>query len=69
MNLAEAAPTRILVVDDEQQIRRALTSILSTLGYALDMAATAEEALIKAVDRPPPFADSLYAGRGDSRLL
>ena len=28
-------PTRILVVDDEDQIRRALKSILSTRGYSL----------------------------------
>ena len=46
-------PTRILVVDDENQIRRALKSILSTRGYALEMAATAHEALIKAIDTPP----------------
>ena len=46
-------PTRVLVVDDEEQIRRALKSILSTRGYALEMAATAEEALLKAIDRPP----------------
>ena len=46
-------PTRILVVDDEEQIRRALRSILSTRGYALEMAATAEEALLKAIDVPP----------------
>ena len=46
-------PTRVLVVDDEEQIRRALKSILSTRGYALAMAATAEEALLKAIDAPP----------------
>ena len=46
-------PTRILVVDDENQIRRALKSILSTRGYILEMAATAEEALLKAIDAPP----------------
>jgi two-component system KDP operon response regulator KdpE len=46
-------PTRILVVDDEEQIRRALKSILSTRGYVLEMAATAEEALLKAIDAPP----------------
>jgi two-component system KDP operon response regulator KdpE len=46
-------PTRILVVDDEEQIRRALKSILSTRGYILEMAATAEEALLKAIDTPP----------------
>jgi two-component system, OmpR family, KDP operon response regulator KdpE len=46
-------PTRILVVDDEQQLRRALKSILSTRGYTLDMAATAHEALMTAIDHPP----------------
>ena len=46
-------PTRILVVDDEGQIRRALKSILSTRGYTLEMAATAHEALLKAIDTPP----------------
>jgi two-component system, OmpR family, KDP operon response regulator KdpE len=46
-------PTHILVVDDEEQIRRALKSILSTRGYALEMAATGEDALIKAIDTPP----------------
>jgi two-component system, OmpR family, KDP operon response regulator KdpE len=46
-------PTRILVVDDEEQIRRALKSILSTRGYTLEMAATAHEALMKAIDAPP----------------
>ena len=46
-------PTRILVVDDEEQIRRALKSILSTRGYVLNMATTGEEALLKAIDAPP----------------
>jgi len=46
-------PTRILVVDDEEQIRRALRSILSSRGYSLEMAATGEEALLKAIDNPP----------------
>ena len=46
-------PTRILVVDDEEQIRRALRSILSSRGYVLEMAATGEEALLKAIDAPP----------------
>jgi two-component system KDP operon response regulator KdpE len=46
-------PTRILVVDDEEQIRRALRSILSSRGYVLEMAATGEDALLKAIDTPP----------------
>ena len=52
MSIAER-PTRILVVDDEEQIRRALRSILSSRGYVLEMAATGEEALLKAIDTPP----------------
>jgi two-component system KDP operon response regulator KdpE len=46
-------PTRILVVDDEEQIRRALRSILSSRGYVLEMAASGEDALLKAIDAPP----------------
>jgi len=46
-------PTHILVVDDEDQIRRALTSILRSRGYVLELAATAQEALLKAIDDPP----------------
>ena len=44
-------PTHILVVDDEEQIRRALRSILGSRGYSLEFAITAEEALLKAIDR------------------
>jgi two-component system, OmpR family, KDP operon response regulator KdpE len=46
-------PTRILVVDDEEQIRRALTTILRSRGYVLDLATTADEALLQAIDHPP----------------
>ena len=46
-------PTHILVVDDEEQIRRALKSILSTRGYGLELAATGQDALLKAIDTPP----------------
>ncbi len=46
-------PVKILVVDDEDQIRRALRTILGSRGYVLTMAATAEDALMKAIDEPP----------------
>ncbi len=46
-------PTRILVVDDEEQIRRALTSILKTRGYSLDLVGTGQDALLHAIDTPP----------------
>jgi two-component system KDP operon response regulator KdpE len=45
--------TRVLVVDDEAQIRRALSTNLRARGYEIDLAATGEEALRKAGDRPP----------------
>ncbi len=44
---------RLLVVDDEPQILRALQRKLRTAGYAVDTAATAAEALMKAARRPP----------------
>ena len=44
---------RILVVDDEQQILRALRTSLRAAGYDVDTAATAETALAAAAMRPP----------------
>jgi two-component system KDP operon response regulator KdpE len=45
--------TRVLVVDDEPQILRALQIKLRSAGYAVETAATAQEALTKAAMRPP----------------
>jgi len=45
--------TRVLVVDDEPQILRAVQMKLHGAGYAVDTASTAEEALMKAAMRPP----------------
>jgi two-component system KDP operon response regulator KdpE len=44
---------RVLVVDDEPQILRAVQMKLRGAGYAVDTAATAKEALMKAGMRPP----------------
>jgi two-component system KDP operon response regulator KdpE len=44
---------RILVVDDEPQILRALQTTLRGAGYEVETAATAAEALSKAAARPP----------------
>jgi two-component system KDP operon response regulator KdpE len=44
---------RVLVVDDEPQILRAVQMKLREAGYSVDTAATAEEALMKAGMRPP----------------
>jgi two-component system KDP operon response regulator KdpE len=45
--------TRVLVVDDEPQILRALQLKLRSAGYTVETAATAGEALMKAAMRPP----------------
>ena len=45
--------TRVLVVDDEPQILRALQIKLREAGYTVETAATAKEALMKAGMRPP----------------
>ena len=50
---APEKPARVLVVDDEEQIRRALKSILSSRKYDVTVAATGEEALDAAIDNPP----------------
>jgi two-component system KDP operon response regulator KdpE len=45
--------TRVLVVDDEQQILRALRTSLRGAGYEVDTADTAERALVAAALHPP----------------
>jgi len=45
--------TRVLVVDDEPQILRALQMKLRGAGYTVETAVTAKEALMKAGMRPP----------------
>ena len=45
--------SRVLVVDDEPQIRRTLAINLRAVGYQVDLAATGEEALKAAADQPP----------------
>ncbi|HEX9094154.1 MAG TPA: response regulator transcription factor [Coriobacteriia bacterium] len=50
---APERPARILVIDDEEQIRRALKSILGARDYQVDLATTGEEGLEAAVDHQP----------------
>jgi two-component system KDP operon response regulator KdpE len=45
--------TRVLVVDDEPQILRALQTSLRGAGYEVETAATGEQALTLAAVRPP----------------
>ena len=44
---------RVLVVDDEPQILRAVEMKLRSAGYVVETASTAQEALMKAGMRPP----------------
>ena len=44
---------RVLVVDDEPQIRRALATNLRARGYTVDLAADGEQALVFAADHHP----------------
>ena len=46
---------RILVVDDEPQIRRIMRTALTTAGYEVDDAKTGEEALGKVRDYRPDW--------------
>jgi two-component system KDP operon response regulator KdpE len=50
---APEKPAKILVVDDEAQIRRALGSILSTRGYRAVFASDGSEGLDLAIDQNP----------------
>lgn len=49
----DAQPTRILVVDDEPQIRRVVVAYLSREGFTVETAADGEEALAKASSLRP----------------
>jgi two-component system, OmpR family, KDP operon response regulator KdpE len=48
-----AAPARVLVVEDEPQIRRALATNLRARGYEVDLAETGERGLVLAAERHP----------------
>jgi two-component system KDP operon response regulator KdpE len=50
---ALAHPARVLVIDDEEQIRRALRSILTAREYEVDVADSGETGLAAAAERPP----------------
>ncbi len=54
--MSEAAPerpARILVVDDEQQIQRALKSVLQARSYVVDVAGSAEDGIALTAERTP----------------
>jgi two-component system, OmpR family, response regulator len=43
-------PTRILIVDDDKDIRNSLAAVLRDEGYAVDVAASGDEAIRKSED-------------------
>src|SRR4029078_11310293 len=49
-------PARVLVVDDERQILRALRVLLGGAGFEVSTAETAQDALDKLTVRPPDAA-------------
>jgi len=54
--VSESAPeraARVLVIDDEEQIRRALRSVLTARHYDVELASTAEEGLELTAERTP----------------
>lgn len=53
MTTVEKGPTRVLVVDDEPQIRRFLKPSLAAQGYEMIEAASGAEALARAADASP----------------
>ena len=66
---AESPPPRVLVVDDEPQIVRALKVVLREAGFEAVTAETASEALDLAAVRPPEAAivDLVLPGSTASR--
>lgn len=50
---APERPAHILVIDDEEQILRALKSVLRARNYEVDVAATAEEGIASTAERTP----------------
>jgi DNA-binding NtrC family response regulator len=69
-NMAESN-ARILVVDDEEPIRRGLARIISGLGHHVELAITAEEAIDKATVSPPDLVitDLQLPGRSGLELI
>jgi len=64
-------PRRILVVDDEELIRKGLSRIAKSLGHEVDVAADAEEALLLALSSPPDLVltDLNMPGRSGLELV
>lgn len=54
-------PARVLVVDDDAEVREAMVAMLDELGYQVDEAPSADEALARLADRRQPTIDILVS--------
>ncbi|MUT71504.1 hybrid sensor histidine kinase/response regulator [Stutzerimonas frequens] len=54
-------PARVLVVDDDAEVREAMVAMLDELGYQVDEAPSADEALARLADRHQPTIDILLS--------
>jgi putative two-component system response regulator len=65
------ASGRLLVVDDDDQIRRLLTQLLKPHGYTVETVSSAEEALEKLMETPPDLVllDVQLPGRSGHDVL
>jgi len=54
-------PARVLVVDDDAEVREAMVAMLDELGYQVDEAPSADEALARLADRRQPTIDILLS--------
>lgn len=63
--------TRILIVDDEWDIRKTLEFFLEKLGYQVSLAADSDEALVKIKTDPPALIllDYFLPGLGGQELI
>ena len=54
-------PARVLVVDDDAEVREAMVAMLDELGYQVDEAPSADDALARLADRRQPTIDILLS--------
>jgi len=54
-------PARVLVVDDDAEVREAMVAMLDELGYQVDEARSADDALARLADRRQPAIDILLS--------
>lgn len=54
-------PARVLVVDDDAEVREAMVAMLDELGYQVDEAPSADDALARLADRRQPAIDILLS--------